>query len=231
MGWSSSTGWNKEGWSRITASGNAFNLIVNTNATEPVSGGTIVTSAIDTSGANLLIVAVTQVGANVIGTLTDSKGNTWTLQSSPLTAQTTGGYIRIYYCPSPTVGSGHTFTYANGGQLFGVVAVQAWSGANATPFDVQNGSGSAIGVTSLATGSVTPNNNNSLIVATINASNSTSSYAIDSGFTITDNVPPSANVVGLALAFLKQNTASAINPTWSWTTAGSAVAAIAVFKP
>jgi hypothetical protein len=187
------------------------------------------TGAIDTTGANLLVVSVSQYNGTGAGTLSDSKSNTWT----PLTAKVgpSEAYNRLFYCASPVVGSGHTFT-SNSTGLFGAIAVQAWSGANASPFDVQNGATAGSGLT-IQPGSVTPSQNNSLIIASVDpAGNAMSAYLIDNGFTITDSVNSGPGVEGLAMAYLLQSTAAAMNPNWSWTGSSNDIAAtIAVFKP
>jgi hypothetical protein len=203
--------------------GNLFSLIAHAFAAAASSPAT---SAIDTTGANLLVVAVEQFG-NLLGSLADSKSNTWT----GLTAQTQAAdaYVSLFYCASPTVGSGHTFTYF-GANIFGGIAVQAWSGANAAPFDVENGAGATS--TTISTGSVTPSVSNSLIITGLCGSTGSHTYAIDSGFTITDSADYSAGTdLGIAMAYLKQGSATAVNPTWSWVTSSNAAAAIAVFKP
>lgn len=209
----------------VGGAANGFTLKANASA-HATSAPT--TSAIDTSGANLLVVVAIKFAPGVTGaSITDSKSNTWT----SLTAQTqaSDAYCQIFYCASPTVGTGHTFTWL-GANTFAGVAVQAWSGANVTPFDVENGAGAT--ATSLATGSVTPGQNNSLIIAGLCASTGSNTYAIDSGFTVTDSIDyVGGSGLGIAMAYFKQGSAAAINPTWSWITSADAAATIAVFKP
>jgi hypothetical protein len=172
------------------------------------------------------VVAVSYYGGGSPPTLSDSKGNTWT----GLTLKTTGNAgSRIFYCAPTSVGSGHTFT-VNSSNAF-AFGVQAWSGANASPFDIENGA-TASGVTSIQSGSVTPTNANSLIVAAGSPTDNTSLYGVDSGFTATATVPfVGGTNEGLLMAYLKQNAAAAVNPTFSWTTSAAAAATIAVFKP
>lgn len=188
------------------------------------------TSVRDTTGANFIAVVVFQFSGVTIGTLTDSKSNTWT----GLTAKTgANAYVRIYYSTSPTVGSGHTFTYDNGTFILGGLGVQAWSGANVSPFDVENGATETISLTSLQTGSVTPSQDNSLIITGLAMNGAgTSGTSINGGYTITMNFDDIGGVhIGGAMAYLVQTSAAATNPTWSWTTGADAAAVIAVFKP
>lgn len=201
----------------------AFSLVANTGA---ATGGSTTTSAINTTGANLIIIACS--GNGVVASPTDSKSNTWTA----LTSRTSGviGATRIFYCLNPTVGSGHTFTCASG---FPTVTVTAWSGAaTSSVFDVENGATSS-SATSLATGSVTPANANSLIIAAIGMSDQmTGTGAINGGFTVANAIYGQPGVTeGGGQAYLIQTSAAAANPTWSnWSPAGSCAAAIAVFK-
>jgi hypothetical protein len=137
-----------------------FTLIAHASAAGQDSPAT---GAIDTTGANLLVVAISQYAGVETGIVSDNKGNTW----AALTTQAMGSVLsRLYYTASPTVGSGHTFTL--GGTVYGTIAVQAWSGANTVPFNVENGAATAGGVggVSLQPGSVTPSQNNSLVVTT-----------------------------------------------------------------
>ncbi len=212
----------------------AYSLVAHVGA-KSTNGAGFTSGSINTSGADLLIVMV----GNFSGTqptLTDSVGassNTWTA----LTRQDSGSGSSglIYYAKNATVGSGHTFTLT-GANSFASMEVQAWSGSDLTaPFDVENGANESSSLTSLQTGSVTPANNGSLIVAGLclrGLSVSGDTATIGSGFTDLDQqVGVSSQCLGSALAYLVQGTAGAVNPTWSWTHVDSADAVIAVFKP
>ncbi len=101
----------------------AFALVANAGS------GSGTTSAVDTTGADLLVAAVAYFDG--AGTVTDSKGNTWT----GLTPATPGSgrACRLLYCVPTSVGGGHTFSTPSG---FGGLCVSAWSGVDtATPFD------------------------------------------------------------------------------------------------
>ena len=190
---------------------------------------TITTPGIDTTGADLLIVSVSQYVGFSVGTLTDSKSNSW----SGLTAQVGSSniYTRLYYSIPTSVGSSHTFSFNNGGALAGAIDVQAWSGADPTPFDVENGAKGS-GITSKQPGSITPNNANSLIISALGTDGGTG-YSVNSSLTISDFDDYSGgNNEGQALAWFVQGAAAAINPTWSWSGSSTETAAvIAAFKP
>lgn len=192
--------------------------IASTIATGNSSGGT--TSAIDTTGANLIVLAVSYFSAT---TISDSYGNTWTALS-PSTAAGGNPVEQLFYCPLPIVGSGHTFTALS----YPAIYVLAVSGASATPLDQQNGAtGSA---TSLQPGSITPTQNGCLIVTGIGG-NPFASGSISGAFSaLTADLTPGVNEGGGG-AYEMQPTAVAVNPTWSWTGSGSSAAVIASFLP
>ena len=185
------------------------------------AGGTqygVTSSSLDTTGADLLIcVASWYYAVNSTDTMSDSKGNTWTALTL---SGTTTSRCRIFYSTnSPTVGSGHTFTFSPGGSgagyaIYPSINVLAVSGAHATsPFDQQNtNSGSG---TSLSTGSVTPTENSELLIAGI-VRGQANSASIDGGFTISSQVNYNGGMnMGGALAYLIQSTAAAANPSFS----------------
>lgn len=207
----------------IVAAPAGFNLVSHTIGT--ASPGPITTPGIDTTGATLIVIGLTQLNAVTFSTISDSNSNTWT----PLTAQIGASqpYSQLFYCISPIVGPGHTFTATGGAFIVGSIMVQAWKGGTGT-FDVQSGA-TGFGTT-LQTGSVTPSVNNSLIVTALSVDNSpTSIDSVSGGFAISDS--SIAQTPG-GMAWFVQGTAAAINPTWSWTSAGSdAAATIATFKP
>lgn len=188
----------------------------------------VTTSGIDTTGADLIVVSVSwYIVDTPIGSLTfsDSKSNTWTR----LTDSTGGGVAAnvLYYCQSPTVGSGHTFT-TNGAYVS--VCVAAFSGSTSSPFDVQNGSGAAGGAGTIQPGSITPTVDNELVMCGFCGGAGTSPVSIDGGFTKIVEEPVSSSFGG-AIAYLIQTTAAAANPTWTLSASGSSKATrIASFK-
>jgi hypothetical protein len=182
------------------------------------STGILTTDPIDTTGANLLVMSSASYNAGTPTSISDSKGNTWTTLTTR--AATSGATHCFFYAKNATVGSGHTFTIS---APFQAVIVYAFAGVDTTsPFDVENG---ATGSSPLATGSVTPSVNGALVLSGY-ANDSSSSIAVSGGSFTQTTVPYSsgANMAGAA-GYLVQATATAINPSWSWT--GSATAAVA----
>ncbi len=141
--------------------------------------------------------------------------------SVALTPVTTAGSgrLRLYYCASPLVGSGHTFTATPATTSYPTVAVLAWSGSRASPFDVENGTTGGF-----QPGAVTPSSAPALIVQGLCCTD-TNPASINGGYTITDQLihGPGAHF-GCALAYLVQDTAVATNPTWTTALPGPAAA-------
>jgi hypothetical protein len=198
----------------------SFALVTNTSV---VGHRDITSPAIDTTGTNLIVVSDSRYQEEY-ALLSDSKSNTWTA----LTLRASGSVkCRLYYCLNPTVGSGHTFSADSD---YHVISVLAFSGAHATSsFENENGAGAASG-TSLQTGSLTPAENNELLVAAVSGVDSSPSEAINLGFTLEEfnDYGGGSNMMG-GLAYQIQTTATARNPAWSGTDMERA-AAIATFK-
>lgn len=187
-------------------------------------GGTpATTSAIDTTGANLIVISV---GDGNSSAPTDSKSNTWTGLTA-ITGGSTRG--RLYYSYAPTVGTGHTFTVPHS---YGAIAVAAFSGATAAPFDVENGTFDSDGGGTSQPGSVTPSENSEIVIAGLGIGGSANTLSINGGFTIAASVDGiSGTQYGAAIAYLIQTTAAAANPTWSYSGGSTAICAtIASFK-
>lgn len=202
----------------------AYALITSLQGNSTDSNG-FTTSSGNTTGADLIIVSLATGVSS--GTISDSKGNTWT----PLT-QRTGGFsdrfYQFFYCQGGTVGSGHTFS-VTGTANFPSLCVSAWSGSTAAPFDVENGNSLAFG-NSIQTGSITPTVDNELLVTGM-CYDDTSTPTIDVGFTVLQTLPVTGfGYTGQQIAYIIETTATAKNPTFSWTNNSRSAAAIASFK-
>lgn len=188
------------------------------------SGGACTTPGVTTTGATLLIVG--ESCSTTCLAPTDSLSNKWVA----LTQQTIGAVREsIWYSTNPVVGSAQTFTGSS--PTFGI-CVTAFSGVltSLSALDVQNGATTA-STTSLQPGSITPSQNNELVVSYLGGGVSTNSPLINSGMTITNsmNFVASASYMQ-AMAYIVQTTASAINPIWTWTVSGSPGASIGAWK-
>jgi hypothetical protein len=192
----------------------AISLVAHTSAVT-ANGTNVTTTAINTTGANFIVVAAS-ASANT-GTVTDSNGNTWTA----LTQYGPSGHgagMRLFYCYNPTVSSAQTFTFSDTTIDYPTIAVAAWSGAAASPFDAQNGSTAASGAGTYETGSITPSANGELLISAIGES-STSPDTIDSSFTVIEHQnhlgDGSLAGFGISLGYLVQATAASVNPSWT----------------
>lgn len=207
----------------------AIALVAHTVA-QSTNSNAVTSSAIDTSGASLLVLAINFIQTSGPGTINDSKGNAWVLATN---VSAGSGQINtsLYYVKNPTVGSGHTFT---GGTTacFCTIFIAAFSGTDTSANVDQSNSATASPVTTLQTGSVTPTTNNQLLVTSIAGASTSAVYSINSSFTVIDTVSVIAGqAYGGALAYLVQGTAGAVNPQWSATgAADTLVTVIDTFK-
>jgi len=204
----------------------AFSLVSSVAAAPGSTGGT--TGAINTNGANLLIVVISDFGGASQSTLSDSESNTWnelTLLNFNSNARCT-----IYYAYNPNVGASHTFTYDVQTNFPTIMALAFSDADTAAPFDVENGAG--VTGTSLQPGSVTPSENDELLICGLTTANEEGSTpSIDSSFIEELGIIFGTGVnLGGFTGYKIQTTAGAENPTWSWTTSVDAASVIATFK-
>lgn len=91
---------------------------------------TQVTTAATTTSGNLLVAVVTTF-TNVIGPITDSKGNTWATAVASL--GTGNGFCAMFYAKNITGGAGHTITHTpSAGGGFPTLTVFEIAGADLT---------------------------------------------------------------------------------------------------
>lgn len=195
----------------------AFAIVAHTVAGSP-NGANVTTSAINTTGADLIVIAVATFGGLIDPS--DNKSNTYTA----LTGQGGGGGygVQLFYLHAPTVGSGHTFSVS--ASSFQAICVIALSGSAASPFDQESGSAGSV-----QPGSITPAEDNEILITCLTTSDA-GAQTIDGGFTTdgTYQAGSTGNNVGLAVAYLIQTTATAKNP--SWDPANGPRVAMATFK-
>jgi hypothetical protein len=196
----------------------------------------ITTPPIDTTGSDLIVADVTffanppGAGCSTPNVFGDSKGNTWSTAKTVQNNGTSDGQLNLLYVQAPTVGSGHTFNFNK--ECFSSIYVLAFSGSVTSPLDVTNSGSNASTETSQASGSILPTQNGDLIITGLMGSGLVSGISVDSSI-IQANAAgggtPNENYT-TGLGYFAQSTAATINPTWSWTTARSAAAAVASFK-
>ena len=191
-----------------------------------LAGGT--SASINTTGANFLCVVFVENGSSS-HTVSDSKTNTWhyrTVNSSGSGPQE----MIIAYAYNATVGTGHTFTLS-AGDVGSAGAFMAFSGVQTTdPYDVENKAGSGSAGTSAQPGSVSPTNDNSLIISGAGLNSGGGTISVNQSFTITDQLPfTGGNNYAVCGAYLIQTTKGAVNPTFSWSGSADWYANSAVF--
>ena len=189
------------------------------------SGGAT-TSSFDSTGADLIVVGIGWYTGAL--TVTDSKSNTW----NALTVEETAGNVKsiLYWCSPTTVGSGHTVNVSGAGSYPSITA-HAFSGTNGSPFDLESAGGNTGGGTTVQPGSLTASEANCLLVTSMGSSFAISSNTINSGFSAITTVALQSGVCqGTDTAYLIQTTATAVNPTFSWTTASQSNCVMASFK-
>lgn len=198
----------------------AISLVAHTAAGS--SGAfTVTTPAINTTGANLIVVYIAHDGST--GGPSDSAGNTFTCLTNY--HPSFPNLAMLCYVLNPVTSASHTFSYSSGGSAPSL-AVEAFSGV--ASFGTQNGNAVGSGTT-IQTGSVTPSVASSLVISGL-ATNAVVSVSIDSSFTITDTVTFLAgNHYAISMAYLI--TGSAVNPTWTISSSNWMGASIATFAP
>ena len=193
---------------------------------ESVAGtGSIVTTGVDTTGANFLLCVLATFNAPVTGNVSDSKSNSWTWRTQY--GPDADFFVQVGYVVDPTVGSGHTLTNNSG---YHVLFFYSFSGMDtaSSVYDTENGAGDATN-----TGSITPDESGELLVtAWCGTTGSGDSSTVDGGFSIEDLVAFNNGVnPGAGVAF--DNTYDSVSAvSCEWTDVGSADNAltIAAFK-
>lgn len=186
-------------------------------------GGT--SSAVDMTGVDLLAVIEAYYTVSGVGTITDNQGNTYTAIDT-LAGDATNG-LRTAYKASPTVSSSMTFTAPTSANLVAL----GYSGAAASPLDGTNHSIAKTTGTSLAPGSKTPSEDNCLVVVGWSDPSSGVGSNGDGNFTSRYAVQfAGGSTWGYGAGDWIQTTASASNPTISWSGSAAVVVGQAAFK-
>lgn len=193
------------------------------------AGGT--SGNIDTTGADLIVFTIFSASGSS-PTATDSKGNTYALQLTR--TDTAFAQVQIYSCSSPTVGSGHNFT-TGGGSLNQSGVITAWSGSKLVGVFDQSASDWNGGVATIQPGSITPTENDCLLIATTCFAGGTAGVgSIDSGFFVDSSLQlsyVSGSYYGGMQAYLIETSAAAQNPTTTLSVTPTRLSsAIASFK-
>lgn len=178
---------------------------------------TFTTTNIDTTGCDFLEVELSAYDS--LPTFSDSKTNTWTA----LTSYAAAGDVRNhgFYATNVAgkVGTAHNFTITGAGMWQSGV-ISGWSGAHLTaPADLQTGA-STSSATFLDTTSLTPSENDCLLISGWAVDGTFTTPALDNGFALVGWVQVGSGAhMALAVGYKIQTTAAAVNPRWSGVTA------------
>lgn len=196
-----------------------FALVAHTTVGGNAQPGGVTTPAINTTGANLIIALIAYLDLPS-PPVSDSNGNTWTLITS---STTLGATTAVYYCLNPVVGAGHTF-HTGGLNTFTGISIMAFSGAKSvSALDAHNSSGTN------TTGSITPSQNNELIVMGAGVFSGSTPTGISIGVIVDIDPPVPGRDFANATAYQVQTAATPANATFSFSS-GSCCSVIACFK-
>lgn len=209
----------------------AFGAIALVDKSVAASANTnnVTVPAINSTGANLLTFEVADYQVGAVGTVSDSKGNTWALCGVAWTIS--GGAapsrVAIFHAKNATVGSGHTATYSGTG-IYPAASLAAWSGADTTaPCDQSTGTSSAA-TSSLATGTITPLATGELWVS---ATSMPGSMIAPTTGTLLNTVAGVGGVnFGVAVSYKIQTTIATEQETWTYPGTPEVAVVIASFK-
>lgn len=162
---------------------------------------------INTTGATLITLFGCGYSSGGTPAITDSTGNTYT---AGLVKSGADLVLRAWYCLSPTTSATHQF-FATGGTITCAMTVAAFSGV--ATFDNHVGAVNGGATTSAQPGSITPANDNSLIVSAVGSLGNTIINSVDSSMII--GAQTSGYNFGCGDAYLIQGAKAAINPTFA----------------
>jgi hypothetical protein len=213
-----------------------WSVLSHTKVAGAASSAAVTTPAINTTGADVIVFATTEATANALGAPSDSASNTWPAATINDNDVPDTRRAVLYVLRNPTTSASHTFTWTPGGtnSAFSPVVVIALSGSlkSATPVDQTSSANSGVTlVTTEAAGSITPTQNNEMLVTVLAHSfTPISAASINNGTIYESLVYVGGTTYGLYLGAFNQVTAAAINETWSWTTAVPATAMVVSLK-
>lgn len=177
------------------------------------------TAPIDTTGADLIVICRFCIGIATVGPgpaqWNDSAGNTWQTAVST----TNFGDLVINYISNPITSVTHTFNVA---EVNSALAVLAYKGAAASPFDTSTAFNYRNSSLQPAWANVVPSADNMLFVNAIATQAAWTALSFNNGFTLQE-LAVAAGQFGIGVGTLIQGPAVPINPTMTSTPADTAV--------
>jgi len=205
----------------------AYALIASTSKASTGSGNAVTTDPIDTTGATLITVTVTHLLGG-LGALTDNVSNSY--GAVVLSTDQPNEAIEWYVKESPTTNAGHTFTIGAAANSYQTIFVHAWSGSAASALDQTNEAVNGSNATSIQPGSVTPTEDNELVMTAVAWSNSSGGASVSDSFATPLAIDTATTNIPGAVSYKIQTSAVAVNPTWSWPNSVRPVSNILTFK-
>lgn len=194
------------------------------------SGGT--TSAVDTTGATVLVASVAQVaGSPNSPNISDSAGNTWSFLNNTNRSGSPGVRGAFYVCLNPNTSAVHTFTIADT-NAHGSLCVAAFSTDNPNPTvdglsgNFNNGAARPWQASSSEPGMV-PTGPGELIVSAVAADNTSGAWVPDGGLSICAQFLGSSAARAGALAY-GFSTEQPLDPSWTGPTANVIVGYVCI---
>jgi hypothetical protein len=204
-----------------------------TGTAQSGSEHTASTSAVNMTGADTLVLIVAQSEASPDPVITDNVGaNAWTKIARFNSAVQYGPATIVYVAASARVSSSMTVTGTHGSFSAISLVLLGFSGGSSSPADVNAGNTGTY-LTSIQAGSssLTPSQNNSLVVAALGAGDNQTA-AINSGYS---SVYEAGGIhfqnYRVAAAYSIQTTATATNPTFSWSSSDFPTTLLVSLKP
>ena len=187
----------------------------------------VTTSAMDSTGADTIIVSVQTYNTTVpLTAISDSKSNLFV----QLAHNNFGVYDqRIFVCRNPTVGASHTFSFSTGSASYAVVSAAAFSGVGVLSANDYTDASSA---SSVSAGPLTATSNGSLFYFSIGTGSTVTQSSVSGGFTeITDVAGVPGSWMGLHTSYKIQSSAGSENPTATLSGTDTMNATLLMFDP
>lgn len=195
--------------------------LVASGAAGSANAHTVDMPSLNSTGSSVGYMCTSSAGNLVVS---DNKGGTWT----EIDSQGPATEARLWKGTGATWGSGHVVSITENGTRYpsGVVAFFSGVTQNGTP--VKNSADAS----SIQPGSVTPSNATNILIACLAASANTGTISASGGYTMSGQVAyADGQRLAAGMAHLVQSTATAGNPTLSWTSVVPARAIAAALVP
>jgi hypothetical protein len=206
--------------------GSAFTVSQHMAVLNGGAGDNITSTSTNTVGATWIVIALANYQGEVDGfnnSMVDNQSNTYTKLTQYGPGSGGRNYVTWFYCMNPVTSATHTFTAH--GRIPNYVVI--WGTGGTPAFDTTTGTSAGSGTT-LQPGSITAGGSPcALFLASANA-DATSLSSVNSSFTILENINHTANGASLGVSWLAQTTATAVNPTSTFS--GSASPAVTMIS-